>query len=91
MLPADYLDGCLAAGSVGDEAWQVPAAVQQGYAKAQHAAELRQPYEESVAAGKPPGADLLAAYMAYVKVEERSGDPGRVQVKGAAGWKQGLY
>lgn len=63
----------------GDEAWQAPAAVQQGYAKAQQAAELRQPYEESVAAGKPAGADLLAAYMAYVKVEERAGDPGRVQ------------
>ena len=49
------------------------------YDKAQHSAELRQPYETSVAAGRPADADLLAAYMAYVKVEERQGDPTRVQ------------
>ncbi|KAL4858071.1 Squamous cell carcinoma antigen recognized by T-cells 3 [Chlorella vulgaris] len=61
----------------GEQGWQVPAVLQAGYAKAQHAAELRQPYEASVASGKPATADLLAAYMAYIKVEERAGDPSR--------------
>jgi hypothetical protein len=67
----------------GEQGWQVPAVVQAGYAKAQHAAELRQPYEASVASGKPATADLLAAYMAYIKVEERGGDPSRVQASPA--------
>jgi hypothetical protein len=59
----------------------MPEALRAAYDKAQHAAELRQPYEASVAAGRPADADLLAAYMAYVKVEERQGDPTRVQAR----------
>ena len=65
--------------AAGGDSWQMPEALRAAYDKAQHAAELRQPYETSVAAGRPADADLLAAYMAYVKVEERQGDPTRVQ------------
>lgn len=73
--------------------WQPPAALRASHAKAQAAAELRQPYESSVAAGKPADQDLLAAYMAYVKVEEKQGDPARVQVcavlaEGVQGWRE---
>ncbi|KAL4424967.1 hypothetical protein ABPG77_002852 [Micractinium sp. CCAP 211/92] len=64
----------------GGEAWQLPAALRQGHERAVHAADLRQPYEASVAAGEQAGPELLAAYMAYIKVEERQGDPARVQV-----------
>lgn len=49
------------------------------------AAELRQPYESSLAGASQAGPELLAAYMAYIKVEERQGDPARVQ----AGWVTG--
>lgn len=69
----------------GGKAWQLPAALRQGYERAAHAAELRQPYEDSVAAGKPAVPELLAAYMAYIKVEERQGDPARVQAGYAGG------
>ncbi|KAL4457863.1 hypothetical protein ABPG75_012728 [Micractinium tetrahymenae] len=64
----------------GGQGWQLPAALRQGYERAVHAAGLRQPYEDSVAAGREAGPELLAAYMAYIKVEERQGDPARVQV-----------
>ena len=64
----------------GNDGWQLPAALRSGYDKAQHAAELRQPYETSVGGGRQADADMLAAYMAYIKVEERQGDPSRVQV-----------
>lgn len=37
--------------------------------------------QESVAAGREPGPELLAAYMAYIRVEEKQGDPARVQVR----------
>ena len=65
--------------AAGGDSWQMPEALRAAYDKAQHAAELRQPYEASVAGGRPADADLLAAYMAYVKAEERQGDPTRVQ------------
>lgn len=54
-----------------------------GYEKAQQAVDMRQPYEQAVAPGKPADATLLAGYLAYVKLERTQGDPARVQV-GAA-------
>ena len=49
--------------------------------QARKAAELRAPYEDSVGGGRPADAELLAAYMAYIRVEEKQGDPARVQVR----------
>ncbi|KAK9810066.1 hypothetical protein WJX72_004227 [[Myrmecia] bisecta] len=49
-----------------------------GYDKAQRAVKLRAGHEAAVAAGKPADADLLAAYMAYIKLEQAQGDPARV-------------
>jgi hypothetical protein len=57
--------------------------VAKGYEKAQQAVDMRQPYEQAVAPGKPADATLLAGYLAYVKLERTQGDPARVQV-GAA-------
>jgi hypothetical protein len=54
---------------------------EQGRAKAAAAAELRAANEEAVAPGRPADQDLLAAYVAYVKLEEAHGDPARVQVR----------
>lgn len=42
--------------------------------------------QESVGAGREPGPELLAAYMAYIRVEEKQGDPGRVQVRHRQCW-----
>lgn len=42
--------------------------------------------QESVGAGREPGPELLAAYMAYIRVEEKQGDPGRVQVRRRRCW-----
>ncbi|KAK9853378.1 hypothetical protein WJX84_010588 [Apatococcus fuscideae] len=57
-----------------------PASVQAGYDKAQAVAAARKDLEIAVAAGKPADMDLLASYMAYVKLEQAQGDPARVQM-----------
>ena len=62
-------------------ATQVPEHVQKGYEKAQAAVALRTASEAAVAPGKDADSDLLAAYMAYTKLEEAQGDPARVQVR----------
>ncbi len=59
---------------------QVPEHVQKGYDKAQAAVALRTANEAAVAPGKDADSELLAAYMAYTKLEEAQGDPARVQV-----------
>ena len=59
---------------------QVPEHVQRGYEKAQAAVALRKANEAAVAPGKVADSELLAAYMAYTKLEEAQGDPARVQV-----------
>lgn len=56
----------------------VPSNVRRAYDAACAAVELRQPYETAVAAGRAADADLLAAYMGYIKVEESGGQPARV-------------
>lgn len=52
----------------------------QGHENAKAAAALRAASEAAVAAGKPADHDLLAAYSAYIKLEQGAGDPARVQV-----------
>ena len=47
-----------------------PAAVKAGYNKAQAVAAARKDLELAVSAGKPADMDLLASYMAYVKLEQ---------------------
>lgn len=47
-----------------------PAAVKVGFDKAQAVAAARKDLEVAVAAGKPADMDLLASYMAYVKLEQ---------------------
>ena len=59
---------------------QVPEQVHKGYEKAQAAVALRKANEAAVAPGKEADSELLAAYMAYIKLEEAQGDPARVQV-----------
>lgn len=51
---------------------ELPAHVEKAYQKAQEAVELRRAHEEAVAPGKEANADLMAAYMAYIKLEEVS-------------------
>lgn len=51
-----------------------PAAVKAGYDKAQAVATARKDVEVAVAAGKPADMDLLASYMAYVKLEQVRGN-----------------
>jgi hypothetical protein len=80
-LPA----GSAIAAHAGNSSWEAPAALRQGHERAVQAAELRSPYEEAIGGGRAADADLLAAYMAYVKVEERAGDPARVQAR-VEGW-----
>ena len=63
----------------------MPTPILQAYNKAQEAVSLRQPYEQALAAGQPAGAQLLAAYVSYIKLEEAQGEPARVQVSGAGG------
>lgn len=48
----------------------LPATVQAGYERAQAAVELRAPNEDAVDASKAADADLLAAYMAYIGLEQ---------------------
>lgn len=55
----------------------IPAHVKKGYEKAQAAVELRIAHEQAVAPGRPADNDLLAAYMAYINLEEVPSDPHR--------------
>ena len=48
----------------------LPAHVQKGYEKAQAAVKLRQAHEDAVASDREANADLLAAYMAYINLEQ---------------------
>ena len=52
------------------EPQELPAHVAAGYEKAQAAVELRVPNEDAVDASKAADADLLAAYMAYIGLEQ---------------------
>lgn len=61
-------------------AQDLPASVKQGYTKAQAAAKLRAASETAVNAARPADHDLLAAFMAYLKLEEVAGDSFRQQV-----------
>lgn len=54
--------------------------MKQNVSKAQSAAKLRAASEAAVAAGKAADHDLLAAFTAYLKLEEASGDAARLQV-----------
>lgn len=54
------------------ESARLPAHVRKGYDKAQDMVRLRQASEAAVADDKPVDTDLLAAYMAYIRVEEVS-------------------
>ncbi|GAB4820618.1 hypothetical protein N2152v2_007664 [Parachlorella kessleri] len=60
--------------------FEVPAHVLSSYKKAQKLVDLRKPYEEAVGPGHAVDAELLAAYMAYIKAEEAHGEPARVQI-----------
>lgn len=59
---------------------ELPATVRQGHNRAQAAAKLRAASEAAVSAGRPADHDLLAAFSAYLKLEEAGGDPSRLQV-----------
>lgn len=61
----------------------VPGHIPKAVEKASEALSLRSAYEDSIGPGKEADASLLATYLAYVKLEHVSGDPGRVQVRGA--------
>lgn len=50
----------------------LPEQVKKGQARAKGMAEARRVHEEAVSEGKPADTDLLAAYMAYIKIEEVS-------------------
>ncbi|KAG1673451.1 hypothetical protein FOA52_002217 [Chlamydomonas sp. UWO 241] len=58
---------------------EVPAHVSKAAAKAVEAASLRAPYEAAVSHDKAADAALLAAHMAYIKLEQAGGEPARVQ------------
>ncbi|GAX74832.1 hypothetical protein CEUSTIGMA_g2278.t1 [Chlamydomonas eustigma] len=58
---------------------EVPQHIIKAFSKAQEALALRRPYEVAVAPGKPADAHLLAAFMAYIKLEKEIGEPARVQ------------
>ena len=58
----------------------LPASVKQIASRAQSAAKLRAASEAAVAEGKVPNHDLLAAFTAYLKLEETGGDAARLQV-----------
>lgn len=59
---------------------QLPEHVQAGYSKAQSAVAVRRASEAAVAPGREADSELLAAYMAYIKLEEAQAEPARVQV-----------
>ena len=54
----------------GDAAEELPGHVKKGFDKAQDLVSKRREGEEAVAEGKAPDTDLLAAYMAYIQLEE---------------------
>lgn len=51
---------------------ELPEQVKKGHAKAQAMAQARLPSEQSVAPERPADTELLANYMAYIKLEEVS-------------------
>lgn len=53
-----------------DESHELPQHVRKGYEKAQEMVKLRHACEAAVTDEKPVDTDLLAAYMAYIKLEE---------------------
>ena len=62
----------------------MPAHVRAAAAKARAAAALRAAHEAAVGGGggaRPADAALLAAFLAYVKLEQAQGDPARVQAR----------
>ena len=56
----------------------IPDHVRRAADKARQAAALRAAHEAAVARGRPADAALLAAYLAYIKLEQAHGDPARV-------------
>ncbi|KAI8465892.1 MAG: hypothetical protein J3K34DRAFT_452483 [Monoraphidium minutum] len=69
------------------EAWEagegqgaVPDHVRKSAERARSAAALRASHEAAVGGGRSADAGLLAAYLAYIKLEQAQGDPARVQV-----------
>lgn len=59
----------------------VPRGVARSYDVAQRAYALREPFETALATvGEVSSAELLSAYLAYIRVEEGGNDPARVQV-----------
>ena len=67
---ADALEACVAWECTLAEPQDLPEAVQAGFERAEAAAALRAPNEDAVGPGRPADADLLAAYMAYINLEE---------------------
>jgi hypothetical protein len=61
---------------------QVVQHVRQKFEAAQKQLDLRRPYEDAVMTEAPADPNLLAAYLAYIKAEEKEGDPARVQARG---------
>lgn len=55
-----------------DSPAQLPGHVKKGYDKAQEMLRKRQTSEKAIAADKPADVDLLAAFMAYIQLEEVS-------------------
>lgn len=58
-----------------------PDHVRKSAERARQAAALRAAHEAAVAGARPADAALLAAYLAYIKLEQAQGDPARVQVR----------
>ena len=58
---------------------KVPVHVYHTFQKAEMMVDVRRKCEEAVDESRSADADLLAAYLAYIKVEESSGNPARVQ------------
>ncbi|KAK9813405.1 hypothetical protein WJX73_006344 [Symbiochloris irregularis] len=63
-----------------DNPVQLPSHVRKGYEKAQEMLRNWRNSENAVADDKAADTDLLAAYMAYIQLEEAHGDPMRVQL-----------
>lgn len=53
-----------------DTSAMLPDQVKKGQAKAENMARARRSYEESVALTRPADTELLANFMAYIKLEE---------------------
>ncbi|CAD7704932.1 unnamed protein product [Ostreobium quekettii] len=58
---------------------EVPARVYRSLEKAQMMVDIRRSFEERVGENQTADAELLASYLAYIKIEETNGDPARVQ------------